>query len=341
VRGAVVALVLAFSILALEVRAEGALPLELEWDAPPGCASAGEIRSELDRIARVRPGRTVSRLAARGRIEKVGSSYRLTLHTEQNGVAGERTLDASECRTLEREVTFVLAVAFGEGVELVRGEQGAPAAGVSTQAPADEGRAVQPSADVIPKPSPPPATVDASEPDHATPVPRKRLRAAVLVGGGALFGTLPSPSGFVMAGATFGGLRLWLDARVLWIPRVEQVLTHGVRARYQGFGGALSGCASVPYASAFSACVAVEAAALGGRASGATENVQSIAPFFSVAPVVAWQWPSRSALRLRLEAALHIAMSQPQFLVVGLGEAHRVPLLSPSLGAVVAFSPGR
>jgi hypothetical protein len=60
-----------------------------------------------------------------------------------------------------------------------------------------------------------------------------------------------------------------------------------------------------------------------------------------VAPALAWQWPSRSALSLRLEAALHVALSQPQFVVIGLGEAHRVPLLSPSLSAVVVFSPGR
>src|SRR5205814_2518051 len=102
VRGAVLALALASSTLAPVAHAGDALPLELDWDAPPGCASGDEIRSELDRIARVRPGRTVESLTARGRIEKTGSSYRLSLHTEQNGVTGERTLVASDCRTLER-----------------------------------------------------------------------------------------------------------------------------------------------------------------------------------------------------------------------------------------------
>src|SRR5204862_4188530 len=142
---------LASSTLASIAQAEDALPLELDWDAPPGCASANEIRSELDHIARVRPGRTVARLAARGRIEKTGSSYRLSLHTEQNGVTGERTLVASDCRTLEREVTLVLALAFGEGVELVSDKERESSPGAATQTTADATRAPEPTEKTAPK----------------------------------------------------------------------------------------------------------------------------------------------------------------------------------------------
>lgn len=343
-RGAGLALALLFVTLAREAHADDALPLELEWEAPPGCASAGEIRTELDRIARVRPGRTVAHLTARGRIEKTGSSYRLNLRTEQNGETGERTLVASDCRTLEREVTLVLAVAFGEGVELVNEGDRGPSPSAATPSDATRTRekepnAVQPRDETVLK-QPSGAATTMAPPIDAKTSKREHLHAAVLAGGGALFGTLPSPAGFVTAGATFGGRRLWLDARALWIPRVEQALARGVRARYQGFGGALSGCAAMPPAPSLSVCVSLEATALGGRSSGASESVQSVAPYFSVAPSVGWQWPSRGPLRLRLEAALHVALSEPEFIVVGLGEAHRVPLLSPSLDAVLVFSPG-
>src|SRR5262249_14255911 len=98
---------------------QAALPLELTWTAPPGCATADEIRRELGRIARARPGRTLPRVSADGRIERSGEAFRLTLHTVQSGVHGERSLVAKECRSLEREVTLVLALSFGEGVELV------------------------------------------------------------------------------------------------------------------------------------------------------------------------------------------------------------------------------
>lgn len=345
-RGAVLAFILAFLTVARSARAEDALPLELDWDAPPGCASAEEIRTELARIARVRAGRTVAPLTARGRIERNAGSYRLSLHTEQGGVAGERTLVASDCRALEREVTLVLAVAFGEGVELVSDKEretppSATSQGSATTQKENGPGSAEPHDKAAPKPSSAPAApVPASLANPRSPS-NEHLRAAVLAGGGALFGTLPSPAGFVTAGATFGSRQYWLDARLLWIPRVEQALERGVRARYQGVGGALSGCAAIPPAKALSVCVALEAAALSGRASGATESVQSIAPFFSVAPLIGWQWPSHGPLSLRLEAALHVALSEPRFVVVGLGEAHRVPLLSPSVDAVLVFSPGR
>jgi len=265
----------------------------------------------------------------------------LSLHTEQNGVAGERTLVADDCRTLEREVTLVLALAFGEGVELLSEKEREPPPKSAPQRAADATRPAEPTGKTAQKSSPAPTSTVKAPPIETTAAPKERLRAAVLAGGGALFGTLPSPAGFVTAGATFGGRRLWLDARLLWIPRVEQTLARGVSARYVGFGGALSGCGALTPDPALSACLALEGAALGARSSGATESVQSIAPLFSVAPAVAWQWPSRGLLSLRLEAALHVALHEPRFVVLGLGDAYRVPLLSPSLDAIIVLSPGR
>lgn len=332
----------AFVVLALDAHAEDALPLELAWEAPPECASAEQIRSELDRIARVRPGRTVAHLTAQGRIEKTDNAYRLSLRTEQNGEAGERTLVAGDCRTLEREVTLVLALAFGEGVEIVSEKESEASPNAETQATADEPSKPAPPEKSTPQPSSAPtASVTAVPRDTTRSSTSEPLRAAVLAGGGVLFGTLPSPAGFVTTGATLGTRRVWLDARALWIPRVEQSLTHGVSARYEGLGGALSGCAVLPFAAMVSACLSLEASALAARSSGATESVRAVAPLFSVAPAVSWQWPSRGAWSLRLEAALHVALNEPRFVVEGLGEAYRVPLLSPSLDAVVVFSPGR
>ena len=46
-------------------------------------------------------------------------------------------------------------------------------------------------------------------------------------------------------------------------------------------------------------------------------------------------------MSLRLEAALHVALHEPQFVVVGFGETYRVPLFAPGLDAVIVLSPVR
>lgn len=344
---------------------ETGLPLDLDWNAPAGCASAEQIRAELGRIARVRPGRTVTRLSAHGRIDKAGDSYRLTLRTERNGQTGERALTAKECRSLEREVTLVLAVAFGEGVELVEestsegattgaatGEGTAPGSDVARPA----GTAAVASADASRKASPatPPAKPEATKP-KATPTAEVdaeaasssagahvKARTAVFLGGGVQFSTLPSPAAVVVAGAELGWQRFWFEPRFVWLPHVGDTLERGVHASYDGFGGALAACHTVPpFSWSILGCLGWEGMALRGRSSGASDAGEAVAPLFAGVATLAWEWPTRGAFGLRLEAQLHIAFNEPRFVVEGLDEVHRVPRLAPSLTATVAFFPGR
>jgi hypothetical protein len=346
-------------VLALLARAssghgeENGLPLDLTWTAPEGCATADQIRAELGRIARVRPGRTVARVSAQGRIDKTGDSLRLTLRTEQGGTAGERTLLAKECRSLEREVTLVLAVAFGEGVEIVDTASGAAGASESESA-AGAGSQSEPSATPLP-PKPPPAVapVAAPAPKGAADAPSSSRRssslragdsatfhASAFAGGGVEFRVLPSPAAFVVLGGDFGTRRFWLEPRAIWLPHVTGTSSHGIGARYDGFGGALSGCAALPpFAWAVSACIGGEATALRGRSTGASENDEAFAPLVGAAALVSWQWPSRGGVGLRLEAALHVAFNEPRFVVQGLGDVHQVPRLAPGLAATVVLFP--
>jgi hypothetical protein len=162
------------------------------------------------------------------------------------------------------------------------------------------------------------------------------------VGGGVLFGTLPSPAAMLFAGADVSSGRFDVEPRFVWIPGVDQALPRGVRARYDGFGGSLAGCVGVPPLDAMvGACVAFEAIALRGRSSGASEAGESVAPSFAAVPALRWQWPARGFVALRLEAALHVALNAPRFVVVGLEEAYRVSRFSPSVGAAFLLRPGR
>jgi hypothetical protein len=381
VRGVPWLLSLALLARATPSPADDGLPLDLTWSAPPGCATTESIQRELGRIARVRPGRTVAQLTARGSIARTGASYRLTLHTEQNGVAGERSLVAKECRSLEREVTLVLALAFGEGVELVttdenagsnaappgNGGDDATSSGVGTKSAAQAAESTAattaPSGTAAPSKTTAPSATTATEkagvttappsppPPRATPSPPPRstssgsssgmpgrARIAAFVGGGVLFRALPSPAGFVVVGSELGVRRFWLEPKLAWLPHVEQSLERGVKARYDGFGGGLAGCLAVPpYSWSLHACVGADALDVRGRSSGASESDEAFAPLWSGMASLGVTWPARGFVAVRLEAALHVAFNEPSFLVVGLGEAHQVPRLSPTLGATALF----
>jgi hypothetical protein len=348
-------------------RADDGLPLDLTWNAPAECASAEDIKRELGRIARLRQGRTIARLSAHGRIDRVGTSYRLSLHTDQNGVAGERSLVAKECRSLAREVTLVLAVAFGEGVEIVNepsqpttadsqpepssASEGASRDASSQPASKASGTTQTPTANNAPEalraepPSAPAETAAPAEeaalisPSPSTP---NRARLAGLLEGGVLFATLPAAAGVVAVGSELGVRRFWVEPRFEWIPRVGQTLDRGVRATYDGLGGSIAGCLSLPpYSVGLNACVGGEARALRGRSSGASESDKAVAPLASGLVSLGWEWPAHGAVGFRLDAALHVAFNRPHFIVEGLADVHQVPRLSPSLGAGVIFGKGR
>lgn len=305
------------------------LPLALDWRAPDECYSAEMVRTELNRIAHPRPGRVPEKLSARGRIVQRGDAYHLTLVTERNGATGERKLSASDCRALGREVTLVLALAFGEGVELVPDEEAAP----------------------MPEPAPPPqkpATPPSRKPEPAPPPERERARAessfrgAVFLGGGVLLRALPSPALQGVLGAELGTRHWWLEPRLSFVPRVEDPLERGVRARYDGLGGALGACVGTALGpTLWSGCALISATALRGRSEGAPDDGSAIAPWYSAGPLAAVAWPEPSTLALRLEGALLTSLTRPEFTVGGLGEAHAVPRFAASAALALVFRPGQ
>jgi len=374
VRGPRFILALGALSLSAPCHAESELPLELTWSAPDGCASADDIQRELARIARVRPGRTVARVTARGSIERAGGSYRLELHTKQNGVAGERSLVAKECRSLGREVTLVLALAFGEGVELVNAEpapagsettastdgattggagasskdgaspsnHGATTSSNGTSTAASDAAPANAAAPVAATPRKPQTAQKAASPEATTtppsPVAHGGARIAGYLGGGVRFETLPSPAGYVVVGAELGVHRFWAEPWFVWLPSVTQSLDRGVRARYDGFGGGLAGCVALPPDSwALDACIGGEALGLRGRSTGATESDDATAPVWSGLVALGVEWPARGVIGLRLDAGLHVVFNEPRFVVEGLGTTYQVPRLSPTLQATVRF----
>ena len=308
------------------------LPLELDWQAPPECYSADMIRAELARIARVRPGRVPAKLRVHGRIERDDGQYHLSLTLERNGDAGERHLAATECRALGREVTLLLALAFGEGVELLPDEPEATDAKLSPATPESP-----PEKAPTPAPVAPDSKGDPSaEKSSVTPW----LRIAPFAGGGILLRALPGVAAHAFAGADIGWRHVWIAPRIDALPRVDDALQRGVDARYDGLGGSLSLCLGEPALSAvFGVCAMGGAMAVRGRSWGATESGTAVAPWYTAGAAISATWPERGVIGVRLSAALLFSLNHPRFVVEGLGQAHEIPLLVPSLNASVLLRP--
>jgi hypothetical protein len=94
------------------------VPLDLTWTAPAGCPTGDAVRAELQRVVRVRRGRTPPLLTVNARIEQSGANWILHLRTKRDGVTGERRLQGGSCASLVGAATLVMALAYGEGVEI-------------------------------------------------------------------------------------------------------------------------------------------------------------------------------------------------------------------------------
>ena len=336
--------------LAAVSRAEApsALPLQLDWQAPPECAQADAVRAELARITRVTPGFVLTPLVARAEVQRTGSSYVARLETERQGERGERRLEAGDCRTLVRTVTLVLALAFGPGVELAESDTSS-AAGSGAPGEAADAAESTPPPDARP-PASPSASADASDDgddagdgadagDDADG--SSSLRLSALLGAGAQLNLLPAPAFVATAGAMLSSGALALDARVFAFPGVGKDLDDAVRARFDGLGVALLGCGRLLTPSpVFWLCAGPRAAALRGRSHGASDDGSEVAPWLALSAAAALGWPISSLVRVRLEAALSLALKAPLFVVERVGDAHRVPRATPELALLLELGPG-
>lgn len=335
-----------------QVRAQAPLPLALDWKAPAECPREADVRAELARITRVRPGHTLTPLVASAEVERVGQGYATLLRTERAGNRGERKLEALDCGTLVRTVTLVLALAFGSGVELTEhagtdGERlGAdPAARAPVASRAADASAAEPTAETAQTPAT--ASSVASEPSNpdqdaseAGSAASADLELAFVLGGGAQLGPLPAPGLGLIAGAALVRGAFALELRALAWPTLARAQSADVSARFDGFGGAALGCGLLPQGPiTLALCAGARAAALRGRSSGASDDAAATAPWYALSAAGALSWPRAGLLRMRLEATLSVSLARPYFVIEGLGRAHQIPRLAPELALLLVLAP--
>jgi hypothetical protein len=276
-------------------------------------------------------------LAAHALVQRRGASYHVTLRTEHEGRRGERALEASECTTLVRTVTLVLALAFGAGVELEPSaapddwpashtpSEPAPAPSATESEPAFAADSSQTATDADRKGE------DANEPDSAGPA----LSLAWLLGLGGTANLMPRAGLLASTGPELRVGALSLGMRVLFWPGVATDAGPDIRAHWLALGGALMACGHTALTASLelAACGGGRVVAMRAHATGDVRGATATAPWTALSSSVSMDWPSAHWLRARLELGLSLSLSRPNFLIEGLGHTHRIPPLIPEATA--------
>ncbi len=321
-RAAFLGFFLGVLLLGATARAQ-ALPVDLSWDAPAECPTHDDVTAELSRIIRVTPGRTVTAVRAQAKIEhSADGRYRLHLRTQREDSptsGGDTDLDAPSCAALERGVTLVLALALGDGVDVIDDKPEPP-----PPVPPPPPPLPPPAA---PKPKPPPPHVEA----------RPSLRAYPWLAVAAASGVIAKPA----LGAQIGfalGQNYWETAlRLQGFPR-GSAHTGNIDSAYSAWYAALGACLREPLgAGALAACANFDLGVVHGSATGSDHDSSATAPYYAVGPSAVATVPLHHRLQLRLEVGLSIAIDPPRFAIRGLQDVHVVSRYVPSASLGLTF----
>ena len=349
-------------LLALATRAHGQeqpparLPLELQWRAPAECPTADAVRAELERIAKVAQGYALTPLTASGWVERKAGSYAVELKTEHDGQRGERALSAPDCKTLVRTVTLVIALAFGEGVEVAADDGGTatgspagsgPGSGSAPGVGSGSGPGFGPESDsesdTESEPDTEPEPEPDSEPDSDTDAASDSaipLTVILTLGGGAQLGLFPSAAFALAAGVELESAPVAFGLRVTGLPGVTETPVAGVEAQFRGLGGHLYACNLQPLAVlSLVACASFRAAALRAQSDGALEAGGATAPYYGVGAFAGLTFPREGALRVRLEGGFAVSLDRARFAIDNLGEVHHVSAFVGDLNALIVIAP--
>lgn len=289
------------------------LPLRLEWTAPDECPSGEQVTRELSRITRVRPGRSLVPLEARGVVVQQLGGYRLTLDLLQGDRSKQAHFDSKTCPPLQKAATLVLVLAFGDGALLTNGPDESSAA-------------------VVKQPVAPTVT-----PPRHGPRATSRVRAVPWLGAVASSGFI----GAAVVGADLGvgfGARHWAAfGRANLLPPVESARQSGVSAELAALLGSAGFCGRGSWERLrVDACLALEAGAVRASSLGAARDGSVTAPWLAVSPLLSALLPLVRPFALRAELAAAMPLSAPRYDVAPYGTLFATARFVPRGGLGVA-----
>lgn len=121
------ALAAAFVVLFIAVRpgycrAQSVEPVLLEWNAPSGCSSAGEVLARIRKLANARDVVARQLQAEATVVRAEGGQLHLKLALRADGLLGERNISGRTCEDLARATAVVLAVLLRSAAPLRGGD---------------------------------------------------------------------------------------------------------------------------------------------------------------------------------------------------------------------------
>lgn len=305
------------------------LPLHLDWSAPTECPTGQQVEQELRRITRPRPGRALLPLEARAVITRTTTGYHLALQLTRHGEPSEAHFDSPVCAPLRKAATLVLALAYGDGVELNEdSSEPEPVPANTNQVTA------------LPSPAKPPRDTDQAATEARLASAHDRLLFAPWVAATLTSGFIgPSRIG-ADAGLAFGGRYLSALGRVSAFPPGTAGSRAGVTAELSAVSAALGGCVGWPSTPiTLRGCLAFEAGLLQAHSTGAQVAGSATAPWLALNPALALSLPISRPFALRAELGGLVPFKAPRFNVAPLGTIYgsaRVALRA-SVGVSVAL----
>lgn len=225
-----------------------ASPIDLVWSAPADCPDGSAVRSEVLRLAGTRAS-LLHHLKAQASIRPAaGPGWILSLATDLDGVAGERTLSGVSCESLSDAAALMLALILNPEVKVAK-----PA-----RADAQE-------------PAPPPTSTVSANHDN----PRRRLTWVVGAHAGAEMGVLAdlSPSFMLTLGVGLGRFSMRLVPSLTPPQNVYRDAKLGLGGRLWVGTLAVLGCWTRPIGRfGLSPCLGVDVARLQGRGLGVLQQ---------------------------------------------------------------------
>jgi hypothetical protein len=305
--------------------AEQQPPLALKWEAPADCPQQSDVQERIGALLTSLAGKLKpSRLRAEGRIEPIGERYRLILVIHDRAAVGMRVMESDSCEDLGGAAAVALGL-------LVRVEQ-------SSSGPLSEsalGGVPNQTAEKPHEPPPPP-----SEPRReAAPQAARKWHPILRI---PLFrfdlGVLPRPSyGTGLAlGIGYESWRVLVGGALWWPQSIPAPGFPGFGAKTHRLSADLQGCRGWQvgrFELAPCLVVALENVAVRGYGPGVVSHLRRPA-WLSVGGEAAGSWHLHDFASLVMSINGRFSTSRPHFVIDGIGELHRVPLVAA--GATIA-----
>jgi hypothetical protein len=291
-----------------------AVPVKLDWRAPPGCPNRERVLSEVASLVTTAPAKP---LRVRAVVTVQGDSFQVAI--ELAGAAhGVRTLRARSCESIARATALIIALAIDpQAAAVVSEETEIPVQPEPVSSEADP--ATTRAASASPKPGAQPLVFLGFLGEHAL-VPQLALGGEAGVGLAWRFARADVAAGVIPRGST----------TLAGHPRVSGQFTLAFLA-LRACGG------HVDDSLALLGCATMRGSRVWARGKGVSPSFEQVAHVVSLDPGMLFRLPGALRVGTELSANLVIPLIRPTFVIAD-GDTEHTLFRPATLGAVIKLA---